>query len=136
MRFLAICAVVLVSVLAAPAQRRTPAKKREFNAPKVGIEDFVAQRDGRFFVFEGKVRNISDKPIPGITLYFEFFESDDKMISKKKFILSEAELEPGEDFEILAQTPGIARVITVRIDAYDNENRALGVAKPGPYYIE
>ena len=85
---------------------------------------------------EGRVRNISAKPMKGIVLFFELLESDKKMIVRLSTDVTKDPVEPGEDASFDTQTKDIARAVGARVDAEDVDGRYFKVDKPGPYQID
>lgn len=118
-----------------PAQKER-GKKDKNKLPDLELVDFKVRRDDRNFTVDGRVRNISAKPMKGMILFFEFLESDQKMIGRMTAEVTKDELAPGEDAAFETQTKAQARAISVRLDAEDLDGRGLRLDRPGPHEIE
>jgi len=130
--------VILLAVFAAwlPAQRKRDANKDKEKPPELEIVELKARRDEKNITVDGRVRNISGKPMKGIVLYFEFLEGDNKMISRMIAEVTKDEIAPGDDASFETQTKAQARAISIRVDAEDSGGRYFRIDKPGPYEIE
>lgn len=124
--------VCLLAVLPAAAQK----SKTKKGAPEVQIVSLKVQRDGATVALEGKVKNVSEKPLRGLVIFFEFLQFDGRMISRMTTQVSEDVMGPGEEGEFTTQTPDQVRAVHVRLDAEDTQGRYLKVDKPGPHVID
>ena len=137
MRLGAVIGLILVLlVLALPVAAQKGKKKKEKGAPDIQIVHLKIQRDGGNIILEGKMKNISEKPMKGMIVFFEFLEFNGKMISRMTTQVSEADLAPGEEGEFATQTPDQVRAVSVRLDAEDTKGQYLLFDKPGPYTID
>ena len=132
--------MLLPLALAAPwlsAQKeREHGSKDKNKAPDLEIIELKVRREEKTISVEGRVRNISAKPMKGIVLFFEFLESDHKMISRMIAEVTKDLVEPGEDASFETQTKDQSRAVALRLDAEDSEGRYFKPDKPGPYQIE
>ena len=131
--------LLLAGVMAAPAQKGRAAKAKDKDkgkTPDIELLEFEVKRDGKAIVLEGRVRNLSAKPMKGVILFFEFLESDNKLISRMTAEVTKTVLEPGDDFAFETQTKDQSRAVSVRVDAEDVDGRYFTVNKPGPFDIE
>lgn len=122
-------------VLCAFPQKKKP-KGKEGAGPDLIVVKMEVRREVSMIVFDGVVRNGSDRPFKGITLYFEFLDADDKLISRRSIEVTKLPVEPGEEGVVEAQTNSQARMVSYRIDAEDKDGRYLTLDKPGPFVIE
>ena len=124
----------LVALCAFP-QKKKP-KGKEQSGPDLIVVKREVRREQSMIVFDGVVRNGSDHAFKGITLYFEFLDADDKLISRRSIEVTRLAVEPGEEGVLEAQTGAQARMVSYRLDAEDRDGRYLTLDKPGPYAIE
>lgn len=124
--------VCLLPVLPLAAQK----SKNKKGGPEIQIVNLKIQRDGGMVALEGKVKNVSDKPLRGLVVFFEFLQFDGRMISRMTTQVSENVMDPGEEGEFTTQTPDQVRAVHVRLDAEDTQGRYLKVDKPGPHVID
>lgn len=120
----------------APAQKGPRKENGKAKPPDLELLEFKVRRDEKNIVLEGRVRNLSAKPMKGVVLYYEFLESDNKMISRMTAEVTRDLIAPGEDASFETQTRDQARAISVRVDAEDMGGRLFIVNKPGPYDID
>jgi len=128
--------VTAFGMLAAGGARSDTPKKKAKGAPDLAFTSLEIKREESNVVIEGVVKNVSGKPIKGVVLYFEFLESQGRMISRMKTDATEHVLDDGEEVEFQTQTPDPVRAVDVRIDAEDKAARYLIPDKPGPHRIE
>lgn len=135
-------AVLTVCVLAVSlawpllAQKGKRSAKDKEKPPELEVVELRIARDGKLVNLDGRVRNISAKPMKGIVLFFEFLESDGKMISRMIADVTKEVVPPGEDSAFETQTKDQSRAVSVRVDAEDAEGRYFRVDRPGPHEIE
>jgi hypothetical protein len=125
----------MLPLLCLVAADKKPAPQKQ-GAPDVEIQSIKVQREPGLVALEGWIRNCSTKPFKGLILFFEFLESDGKMITRKSTMVSEVVVRPGEEQFFEAQTVDPVRAVHIRLDAEDKEGRYLKVDKRGPYAIE
>ncbi|MBM3811977.1 MAG: hypothetical protein FJW20_10130 [Acidimicrobiia bacterium] len=126
----------LLLAIAIPAQKGRPRPVPGPKPPEVQLVEIRVHREPRIVAVEGRVRNNSDRSFKGLVLFFEFLESDGKMISRKNTLVTSNPMAPGDDTEFITQTPDQARAVHIRVEAEDKDGRYLRVDKPGPYAIE
>ena len=111
-------------------------EKDKEKPPDLEIIELKFNRDDKVITVDGRVRNISAKPMKGIVLFFELLDADKKMISRLTAEVTKNLVAPGEDESLETQTKVQARAVSVRVDAEDVDGRYFRVDKPGPYEIE
>jgi len=131
-----LAAAILTSAAAWLPAQKDRGKKDKGKTPDLEIVELKFSRDDKVIAVEGRVRNISAKPMKGIVLFFELLESDKKMISRLSAEVTKDVVEPGEDASFDTQTKDLARAVGARVDAEDVDGRYFYVDKPGPYEIE
>lgn len=110
--------------------------KTKKGGPEVQIVNLRVQRDGGVIALEGKVKNVSEKTLRGLVVFFEFLEPGGQMISRMTTQVTDEEMKPGDEGEFLTQTPDPVRAVHIRLDAEDTQGRYLKVDKPGPHVID
>lgn len=134
-RVLLAVSILLCAAAWLPAQKNR-GKKDKDKPPDIEIVELKVRRDSKLITVDGRVRNISAKPMKGMVLYFEFLESDNKMISRMIAEVTKDSVPPGEDASFETQTKDQARAVAMRVEAEDADGRYFSVDKPGPYEIE
>jgi hypothetical protein len=128
-------ALMLAGAAWLPAQKDR-GKKDKDKPPDLELLDFKVRREDKTISVEGRVRNISAKPMKGAILFFEFLESDQKMISRMIAEVTKDAIPPGEDASFETQTKDQSRAVSVRLDVEDRDGRYFKLDKPGPHDIE
>jgi len=134
--WLAGVAAAPLAVHAQVRQRAGRGKKDKEKPPDLEIVELKVRRDEKLITVDGRVRNISAKPMKGVVLFFEFLEADHKMISRMIAEVTKDAVAPGEDGTFETQMRDQSRAVAVRLDAEDIDGRYFNVDKPGPYEIE
>ena len=122
-----------LAVHAQVGQRAGRGKKDKEKPPDLEIVELRIRREEKLITVDGRVRNISAKPMKGVVLFFEFLEADRKMISRMIAQVTKDLVAPGDDGSFETQTKDQARAVGVRVDAEDIDGRYFVVDKPGPY---
>ena len=139
MRRAMLFAAILLAVgawLPAQKERRAAAAKDKNKPPDLEIVELKIHRDEKIITVDGRVRNISAKPMKGVVLFFEFLESDNKMISRMIAEVTKDTIAPGGDEPFETQTKDQSRAVSVRVDAEDIDGRYFKLDKTGPFEIE
>ena len=95
----------------------------------------TTRQEGRI-TYEGTVKITGERPVQGLTLQFEFFESRGVLLSQQKIQIDEATLAPGEEKRFLVQGADVPRAVRFRVLASDANGRDLTVAGEGPYPLD
>ena len=136
-RVLLAAAILMLAAAWLPAQKdRGKRDKDKDKPPDLEIIELKFRRDDKVISVDGRVRNVSAKPMKGILLFIELLESDQKMISRLTAEVTKDLVAPGEDASFEAQTKDLARAVGARVDAEDVDGRYFKIDKPGPYQIE
>lgn len=125
-----------LAVHAQVGKRAGRGKKDKDSPPDLEIVELKVRREEKLITVDGRVRNISAKPMKGVVLFFEFLEADHKMISRMIAEVTKDAVPPGEDGAFETQMKDQSRAVAVRVDAEDIDGRYFKVDKPGPYEIE
>jgi len=137
MRFVVAALFVALALMTAGAWQKERARRAKGpRPPDIAVVTFKVHREPGVVAVEGRVRNNSDRVLKGLVMFFEFLESDGKMITRKNTMVTDTSLGPGDEEEFLTQTVYPVRAVHVRLDAEDKDGRYLRVDKPGPYAIE
>ena len=131
MRWFAVLMIALPLLAPGQSSKKGPDRNRQ----EVAVVEMRVKREEKVIVLEGLIRNDSSRALRNLTVFFEFLDADDNMVTKKNLQISDKPLEPGEEAPFEAQTPVIARAFSVRIDA-QARGVQLTVSKAGPYLIE
>lgn len=77
-----------------------------------------ARRNSRQMIeIDGKVVNSGKQTVKKVQLTFVFIAPDGKVVAKRKAPLDAPVLEPGDEAEVLLETPDVARAVELRVEA-------------------
>lgn len=127
------CLSVPVCVLAADKKKPKSGKKNE---PEVLVSGVKILRDADGITVDGRMKNVSGKPLRGLVVFFEFLEPGGRMISRMHTEVGEGALAVDEEGTFEGQTPDQVRAVWVRLEVEDKDGRYLRLNNPGPYTIE
>lgn len=111
-------------------------KKKEGKPPEVELAECSVKRQADLIVLDGRVRNISEKPIKRLVIFFDFLSSEQKVLTTKRGEIDAEILAPGEDAEFHSQIEPPARATHYQINFEDGAGRNLRGLKVGPFPIE
>jgi hypothetical protein len=124
-------ALIALSVLCLCASGADKKKK----PPDVQVVELKVRKDGSRVTVDGRVRATGLKPLRGLILSFDFIASGNAVMTTKQAPIDEEVLNPGDEAAIHAETEYPARSIEYRVRAYQQGDKELVVANPGPYPI-
>jgi hypothetical protein len=111
-------------------------KQKKEKAPDLEILEVSAHRMENVIRMDGRVKNVSEKPINGLVLSFDFLESGGRVITTQTALLDEETLDPEKEAGFHVQLTDPVRAVEFQIGATDDGGRILRVVKPGPFAIE
>src|SRR5664279_3793091 len=123
-------AILCLAVFAAPAQQKS--KK----PADVQILETKAVRDGDKIKVDGKVRVTGEKSLRGLVLVFDFRSPEKEVVTSQKAVIDEDTMEVGRESVFHSEMADSARAVRYTIRAFDNHEKELRVANPGPYPVE
>jgi hypothetical protein len=110
-------------------------RNRNPNPACIDVE-IAARRNSRGMVeIDGKVRNSGKQTVRKVKLSFLFVAPDGKVVSKRQAELETPVLAPGDEAEVLLETPDVARAVELRVEA-DRDGAFLEVRKGATVPIE
>lgn len=118
-----------LAALAAAPQR----KPRKSDIQLVRLAS--TRQEGRI-TYEGTVKITGERPVTGLTLQFEFFESRRVLLSQQKIQIDQTTLAPGDEKQFSIQGSDVPRAVSFRVQACDAGGRDLTVAGEGPYPLD
>lgn len=127
-----IAAFLLIATLLYPQTKKSKNQK----GPEAAIEKIEVRREGDVVTLDGTVKNIGVRPLPGITLHFEFFAPNRESLTVQNGPIDSAVVEPGDEGEFKLQVKYPARAVEVKVEAFDKDRRDLNLAKNGPFPID
>ena len=127
-----IATFVLIATLLYPQGK----KSKKHKGPEAAIERIELKREGDVVLLDGTVKNLSLKPIQGMTLHFEFFAPNKESLTILNGPVDSALIEPGDEAEFHLQVKYPTRAIELKIEAQDKDRRDLNLDKNGPYRID
>ena len=111
-------------------------RDRKPKQPEVALLGLKVRREVDIIALQGRIRNLSTKPIRGVVLFFEFLEPGGRMITRKYITAIENELGPEEEGGFDAQTQSPPKAVNLRVEAEDTQGRYLRLEQAGPFPIE
>jgi hypothetical protein len=128
---------VLLALLAtATAIPALSAKRKTPKPPDVEVLAATGRRNEGRIGLDGRVLNSGEKPIPSLTLAFDFLDSDGVLLTSQKSAIEEEVLEPGKEAVYHFELDAPPRAIKYRVNAFDGTGRELRIAKGGPFTID
>ena len=120
----------LLAVFTAGAQQK--AKK----GADVQIVETKAVRGINKISVDGKVRVSGEKSLRGLVIFFDFRSPEKEVITSQKAVINEDTMEAGQEGVFHSEMADSARAVRYTIRAFDNHEKELRVANPGPYPVE
>jgi hypothetical protein len=84
---------------------------------------------------DGKVLNSGHDTLKKLVLVYKFVAPDGKVVSTRKGALETRALPPGEETEVMLETPDVARAVEIRVEA-ERGGTYLNVRKGATVPIE
>ncbi len=122
-----------LAALAAAPQRKPRKEPRKSDIEVVRLAS--TRQEGRI-TYEGTVKITGERPVTGLTLQFEFFESRRVLLSQQKIQIDPTTLAPGDEKQFSIQGSDVPRAVSFRVQACDATGRDLSVAGEGPYPLD
>jgi P pilus assembly chaperone PapD len=119
-------ALLFLALFAAVAQKKAD----------VQILETKAVREGAKISVDGKVRVTGEKPLRGLVIVFDFRSPEKEVVTSQKAVIDEDTLETGREGVFHSEMADSARAVRYTVRAFDNHDRELRVANPGPYPVE
>ena len=85
---------------------------------------------------DGKIKNIGERPIEKLNLFFDFLGAGNVPITTSRTEVDQEILKPGEETEFHLEMTDPVRAVQFTMRAEDSESREFKTIKPGPYPIE
>jgi len=127
--------VPLVAAAAAAGKKKKIGKLEPGTAEIVEIS--IRRLAGeRLIAIEGRVRNVGEKPIKGLTLVFSIVGPNGQEVSSQRGKVDDGVLDPGEESEFHWQMNDHARAVEVLVKASGGDDFDVPVRNAGPYAIE
>lgn len=125
--------LAVVTLCASSAYQKKEQKRKSSD---VEFVDTRVRRLERMTAVDGRLRNAGDKPLRGLVIVFDFLSTDGTPLTTAKTEVEEEVVAPGEDAAFHAETPTPPGAVRYRVRVFDEHDRQLKVANPGPFAIE
>lgn len=119
--FLAVLAGCLCAVFAAKKPK-----------PGVEITEIQSTRQEGEVGFEGTIR-VHGKPLEGLILHIEYFDSRGVLLSIQKMQIEERLIEPDEELNFLLGGNDVPRAVEFEIKVTDGHNMEIRTVNGGPH---
>jgi hypothetical protein len=125
--------VFALSSAVALAQKNQKSKK----PPEIELVECAVGRQADLIVLDGKVKNVTDHPIKGLQLLFDFISPEKAVITTKRGALEAEILEAGEEAEFHSQIEPPARATHCQVSFEDSGGKVLRAeGRLGPFPID
>ena len=104
--------------------------------PDVRILETKAVREASKISVDGKVKVSDDKTLRGLVIIFDFRSAEKEVVTSQKAVIDEDTMEPGREGVFHSEMADSARAVRYTVRAFDNHDKELRLANPGPYPIE
>ena len=122
--------LLLVPAAAAWAQKK-PQKK-----PDIALLKIASVRQEGKIRYEGDVKVTGERPITGLVIQLDFFESRKVLLNQQKIEIEEGTLNPGEERHFSVEGNDVPRAVSFKVSFVDRSGRDLNVAGTGPYLLD
>jgi hypothetical protein len=112
------------------------AQKKQPKPPEVELLQVAAHREETLINIDGRVKNVGEKPLRGLTVLFDFLDSDNHVLASMKGGVEEPALSPGDETEFHAQLQAPARATSFQVNFADGGGKDLRLAKSDVLPIE
>ena len=119
---------LLVAATTAPAAQQKPPKK-----VAVEITEIETTFDEGGIRFEGSVTGRRKKPIPGLVMQLEFFDSTGALLNILNQTIEEEAVERGDEIEFYLLCDEVPRAVSFRVVMFSGRGRQLRTSRAGPY---
>jgi hypothetical protein len=111
-------------------------RKSKDKGPEVELLEATARVEDGVLLLDGRLKNVSEKSIRGLTIIFEVLDPNKNVLTKQQGPIEEKQLEPGEEGRFEVQMAFHARAVWFRMWFEDGGARELRAEKTGPFPIE
>ncbi len=122
----------LAALAALPQQK----PKRQPRPPDLQIARIASTRQEGRIAYEGDLKVTGERPLNGLILQFEFFESRRVLLSMQKIEVESGTLMPGEERHFNVQGADVPRAVSFRLSGSETNGRELSVAGGGPHPLD
>ena len=119
---------LLVTATTAPAAQQKPLKK-----VAVEITEIETAFDEGGMRFEGSVTGWRKKPIPGLVMQLEFFDSTGALLNILNQTIEEEAVERGDEIEFYLLCDEVPRAVSFRVVMFSGRGQQLRTSRAGPY---
>ena len=127
---------VLTALLLFLALFAAAAQQKSMKGADVQILETKAMRDESKISVDGRVRVISEKPLRGLVIIFDFRSPEKEVVTSQRAIIDDGLLESGHEGVFHSEMADSARAVRYTLRAFDVHDKELRVANPGPYPVE
>ena len=111
-------------------------QKKPQRKPDVEFLKVSSVRQEGKIQYEGDLKVTGEKPVAGLVIQLDFFESRGVLLTIQKIQIEDATLNRGEEKHFSVQGNDVPRAVSYRISARDASGRDLNVAGGGPYPLD
>jgi hypothetical protein len=124
------------ALAAAALVRPARPEKKPHRKPDIEFSKVASSRQGGSFSCEGDLRVAGEKPVAGLVLLLQFFETGGALLTIQKIQVEEGTLQPGDQKHFSVQGNDVPRAVSFRLAATDRSGRDLSTAGVGPYQLD
>ena len=112
------------------------AQRKKEKPPEIEVVECVVKRQADVIVLDGRIKNVTEKPIKRLTILFDFLSSEQKVLTTKRGEVEAEVLLPGEDAEFHSKIEPPARATHYQVGFEDGGGKILRGVNVGPFPIE
>ncbi len=111
-------------------------EKKAQRKPDIHFVKVTSVRQEGNIQYEGDLKVTGEKPITGLVIQLDFFESRGVLLSIQKIEIDDGTLSPGEEKHFSVQGNDVPRAVSFRISARDRSGRDLNTTGNGPFALD
>jgi hypothetical protein len=120
--------------LALPAQKGKRGKGK--GKAEIAVLKISTIHQNGIIEYEGDLKNVSERPLTGLTMRVEFLDVDGVMASAQKIEIEEGVVQPGEERHFSIQGHDVPRAVSFRVSFTSKGDHDLYTSGAGPYPLD
>ncbi len=111
-------------------------EKKAARKPDLQFAKVISVRQEGKIQYEGDLKITGEKPVTGLVIQLDFFESRGVLLSIQKIEIDDGTLSPGEEKHFSVQGNDVPRAVSFRLSARDRSGRDLNTTGNGPFALD
>jgi hypothetical protein len=105
-------------------------------APELQVLEMDVHREEGLIQLAAKVKNVTEKPLDGLNIIFQFQDGEGKTITTQRAVADEPKLAPDAVSNLEGQMKDAPEAVAMRVLAETKSGRQLRVGNNGPFPIQ